>query len=78
MKNRIARTFTLIVLAAALSPLCVAQSSFTGDVHRAANSDRSGRTHLSFNSELSNGRHENHLAMTMNIFGFSMSLSFTW
>jgi hypothetical protein len=78
MKNRTVRTLTLIVLAAALSPLCVAQSSFTGDLHRMDNSEHAGWAHLSFDSELGSNRHEQHLTMTLELFGFSFGLTATW
>ena len=74
--NRIARTLALIVLAAAFSPLCQAQSSFSCYLRR-ADAEQSGWAHLSVDSELSN-RHEKHLAVTMELFGFSVSLSATW
>jgi hypothetical protein len=74
MKNRIARILALLVLAAAFSPLCQAQSFFTCDLYR---TNQSGWARLYVNSELSN-RYEKHLAVTLEIFGFSMSLSFTW
>lgn len=76
MKKRIARTLALIVLAAALSPLCQAQSSITCDLYK-ADAGQSGWVHLSVDSELSS-RHVKHLAVNLELFGFSMSLSFTW
>jgi hypothetical protein len=76
MKNQIARTLALIALAAAFSPLCQAQSSFTCDVYR-TDADQSGGAHISVNSELSN-RYEKHLAVALELFGFSVCLSATW
>jgi len=76
MKNRIAKTLALIVLATAFSPLCQAQASFTCDLDR-TDAQHSGWVHFSVNSELSS-RYEKHLAIALELFGFTLSLSATW
>jgi hypothetical protein len=76
MKNRIARTLALIVLATAFSPLCQAQSSFTCDLYRAS-AEHSRWVHFSVSSELSS-RYEKHLAIALELFEFTLSLSATW
>ena len=58
MKNRIARILALILLAGALSPLGVGQTSFRGYCDRMDNPARAGWAHVTFSSDLSNRRHE--------------------
>ena len=75
MKNRIARILALILLAGALSPLGVGQTSFRGYCDRMDNPARAGWAHVTFSSDLSNRRHERHVGLTVELFGYSMRLS---